>query len=120
LQQEEFPPELPKMRTLYTDFYNNMIDLTTNIICASCGCLHHADKFEVFHIKNCKHAGLILESQNEVRKGSEAVRYCRVCGCHIVTKYPLPKLQRSVRAQLAEGELAYLEIGKSLSLFTSA
>ena len=46
-QEEEFPPELPNMRTLYTDFYNNMMDLTTNIICASCGCLHHhADKFK--------------------------------------------------------------------------
>jgi hypothetical protein len=48
LQQEyEFPPELPNMRTLYTDFYHNMMDLTANIICASCGCLHHhADKFK--------------------------------------------------------------------------
>src|SRR5207248_4377159 len=39
-QEEEFPHELPNMSTLYTDFYNNMMDLTTNIICASCGCLH--------------------------------------------------------------------------------
>lgn len=44
--EEEFPPQLPDMKELYSDFYNEMMDVTKNIVCASCGCIdHHQDKF---------------------------------------------------------------------------
>jgi hypothetical protein len=44
--EEEFPPPLPNVKDLYTDFYNEMTELTNNITCASCGCVdHHQDKF---------------------------------------------------------------------------
>ena len=39
--EEEFPPELPDMKTLYTGYYNQIMDLTKNLICASCGCIDH-------------------------------------------------------------------------------
>jgi hypothetical protein len=40
-REEEFPPELPDMKSLYTDFYNEMTGLTRNLVCASCGCINH-------------------------------------------------------------------------------
>jgi hypothetical protein len=44
--EEEFPPPLPDMKDLYSDFYNEMTELTQNITCASCGCIeHHRSKF---------------------------------------------------------------------------
>src|SRR5271155_1143626 len=36
-QEEQFPPELLDVKTLYTNFYNEMTDLATNLVCASCG-----------------------------------------------------------------------------------
>src|SRR5579859_2954858 len=39
--EDDFPSELPDPKSLYTDFYNKMMDLTANIICTSCGCLEH-------------------------------------------------------------------------------
>ena len=45
--KEHFPPTFPDMKMLYTDFYNDMMDLTINIVCASCGCIdHHPTNFE--------------------------------------------------------------------------
>ena len=45
--EDNFPPELPDMKTLYMNFYNEMTDFTKNLVCASCGCIdHHVDKFE--------------------------------------------------------------------------
>jgi hypothetical protein len=47
LTEECFPPTLPDIKTLYTDFYNDMMDLTVNIVCASCSCIdHHPTNFE--------------------------------------------------------------------------
>jgi hypothetical protein len=44
--EEDFPSNLPDLMSLYTDFYNKMTDLTTNIVCASCGCVEHRkDRF---------------------------------------------------------------------------
>jgi len=44
--EEAFPPDLPDMKTMYTNFYNEMSDLTRNIVCASCGCIdHHVNAF---------------------------------------------------------------------------
>src|SRR5579859_7919451 len=44
--EEEFPPQLPDMKDLYADFYNEMTELTKNMVCASCGCIdHHLCKF---------------------------------------------------------------------------
>src|SRR5579859_5175835 len=44
--EEEFPPQLPHMKDLYADFYNEMTELTRNMVCASCGCIdHHLSKF---------------------------------------------------------------------------
>src|SRR5579859_7634816 len=44
--EEEFPPQLPDMKDLYADFYNEMTELTKNVVCASCGCIdHHLGKF---------------------------------------------------------------------------
>src|SRR5579859_5497442 len=44
--EEEFPPQLPDMKDLYADFYNEMMELTKNVVCASCGCIdHHIGKF---------------------------------------------------------------------------
>jgi hypothetical protein len=44
--EEEFPPQLPDMKELYTNFYNEMTDLTKNVVCASCGCIdHYQSKF---------------------------------------------------------------------------
>jgi hypothetical protein len=44
--EEEFPPQLPDMKDLYSDFYNEMTELTRNVVCASCGCIyHHLGKF---------------------------------------------------------------------------
>jgi hypothetical protein len=38
--------ELPDPKSLYTDFYNKMTELTANIVCASCGCLEYRkDRF---------------------------------------------------------------------------
>lgn len=48
-REDDFPSELPDAKSLYTDFYNKMMDLTTNIVCASCGCLEHR-KDRVNHI----------------------------------------------------------------------
>jgi Lon protease-like protein len=31
--EEEFPAQLPDMKDLYTDFYNEMTELTKNIVC---------------------------------------------------------------------------------------
>jgi len=31
-QEEQFPPELPDMKTLYAKFYNEMMDLATNLV----------------------------------------------------------------------------------------
>ena len=46
-QEEQFPPELPDMKTLYSNFYNEMTDLAKNLVCASCGCIdHRIGKFE--------------------------------------------------------------------------
>lgn len=39
--EDQFPPELPSMKSLYTHFYKEMTNLTTNLVCASCGCLDH-------------------------------------------------------------------------------
>ena len=39
--EEEFPPQLPDMKDLYADFYNEMTELTKNVVCASCGCIDH-------------------------------------------------------------------------------
>src|SRR5579859_6133356 len=34
------------MKDLYTDFYNEMMELTKNMVCVSCGCIdHHLGKF---------------------------------------------------------------------------
>ena len=50
-QEEQFPPELPDMKTLYSNFYNEMTDLAKNLVCASCGCIdHRIDKFEELSI----------------------------------------------------------------------
>ena len=50
-QEEQFPPELPDVKTLYTNFYNEMTDLATNLVCASCGCIdHRIGKFEELSI----------------------------------------------------------------------
>ena len=50
-QEEQFPPELPDMKTLYTNFYNELTDLATNLVCASCGCIdHRIGKFEKLSI----------------------------------------------------------------------
>jgi len=44
--EEEFPAQLPDMKDLYTDFYNEMTELTKNMVCVSCGCIdHHLGKF---------------------------------------------------------------------------
>src|SRR5579859_5361467 len=44
--EEEFLPQLPDMKDLYADFYNEMTELTKNVVCASCGCIdHHLGKF---------------------------------------------------------------------------
>jgi hypothetical protein len=44
--EEEFPAQLPDMKDLYTDFYNEMTELTKNIVCVSCGCIdRHLGKF---------------------------------------------------------------------------
>jgi hypothetical protein len=44
--EEEFPPRLPDMKDLYTDFYHEMTELTKNLVCASCGCVdHYLDDF---------------------------------------------------------------------------
>jgi hypothetical protein len=44
--EEDFLPQLPDMKDLYADFYNEMAELTKNVVCASCGCLdHHLHKF---------------------------------------------------------------------------
>jgi hypothetical protein len=52
-REEEFPPELPDMKILYTDFYNEMTNLTRNLVCASCGCIeHHFRNFEILSICN--------------------------------------------------------------------
>jgi len=49
--EAEFPPDLPDMKTLYADFYNEMTDLAKNLVCASCGCIdHHIDKFETLSV----------------------------------------------------------------------
>jgi len=40
-QEEQFPPELPDVKTLYTNFYNETTDLAKNLVCASCGCIDH-------------------------------------------------------------------------------
>jgi hypothetical protein len=39
--EEDFPPILPDMKSLYDDFYNEIMDLTRNFVCASCGCIYH-------------------------------------------------------------------------------
>jgi hypothetical protein len=51
-REEEFPPELPDMKSLYTDFYNEMTGLTRlNLVCASCGCIeHHLRNFEILSV----------------------------------------------------------------------
>ena len=50
-QEEQSPPELPDMKTLYSNFYNEMTDLATNLVCASCGCIdHRIGKFEELSI----------------------------------------------------------------------
>ena len=33
--------QLPDMKDLYTDFYNGMMELTKNVVCASCGRIDH-------------------------------------------------------------------------------
>ena len=39
------------MKSLYIDFYNEMTDLTTNLVCASCGCIeHHLRIFEILSV----------------------------------------------------------------------
>jgi hypothetical protein len=44
--EEEFPPQLPDMKDLYTNFYNGMTGLADNMVCASCGCIgHHSATF---------------------------------------------------------------------------
>src|SRR5579859_281223 len=44
--EEEFPAQLPDMKDLYTDFYNEMMELTKNMVCVSCRCIdHHLGKF---------------------------------------------------------------------------
>jgi len=49
--EAEFPPDLPDMKTLYADFYNEMMDISKNLVCASCGCIdHHIDKFKMLSI----------------------------------------------------------------------
>ena len=32
--EEEFPPQLPDMKDLHADFYNEMTELTRNVVCA--------------------------------------------------------------------------------------
>jgi len=50
-QEEQFPPELPDTKTLYSNFYNEMMDFATNLVCASCGCIdHRIGKFEELSI----------------------------------------------------------------------
>lgn len=50
-QEEQFPPELPDVKTLYANFYNEMTNLATNLVCASCGCIdHRTGKFEELFI----------------------------------------------------------------------
>ena len=52
-REEEFPSKLPDPKSLYTDFYNKMTDLTANIVCASCGSLEHCkDQFKTVSIDN--------------------------------------------------------------------
>jgi hypothetical protein len=44
--EEDFPSDLPDSKSLYTDFYNKMTDLTTNTLSPCCGCLEHRkDRF---------------------------------------------------------------------------
>ena len=39
------------MKSLYTNFYNEMTDLTRNLVCASCGCIeHHLRNFEILSV----------------------------------------------------------------------
>src|SRR2546421_11314876 len=40
-RKKKFPPQLPDMKDLYADFYNGMMELTKNVVCASCGCIDH-------------------------------------------------------------------------------
>jgi hypothetical protein len=51
-QEEQFPPELSDMKTLYTNFYNEMTDVAKNLmVCAPCGCIdHRTSKFEELSI----------------------------------------------------------------------
>ena len=44
---------LPHTKDLYADFYNEMMDLTKNIVCASCGCIdHHQNKIKSVSIND--------------------------------------------------------------------
>ena len=50
-REEEFPPELPDMKSLYTNFYNEMTGLTRNLVGASCRCIeHHLRNFEILSV----------------------------------------------------------------------
>src|SRR5271154_1187141 len=44
-EESEWPPsELPDPKGLYTDFYEDIHKLATNIVCGSCGCIGHDEK----------------------------------------------------------------------------
>jgi hypothetical protein len=50
-RKEELPPEFPDVKSLYTDFYNEMTGLMRNLMCASCGCIeHHLRNFEILSV----------------------------------------------------------------------
>ena len=57
--EEEFPPQLPDMKDLYADFYNEMTELTRNVVCTSCGCInHHLGKFTSVSVNDASLHGL--------------------------------------------------------------
>ena len=61
-REEEFPPPLPDTKTLYTDFYTEMTDLTKNLVCASCGCINHrSDQFATVPVDDASLGHLHVE-----------------------------------------------------------
>ena len=61
-QEEQFPLELPDIKTLYTDFYKEMTNLAMNLVCASCGCIdHHIGKFEKLSVVDTSLRLLIVD-----------------------------------------------------------
>lgn len=50
------------MKSLYTDFYNEMTSLTRNLVCASCGCIeHHLRYFEILSVCDASLRHLVVD-----------------------------------------------------------